>query len=429
MNLHRREFLKTSLTGTALAGTALAGTALFSPVPGIAEVVAGAAPPGARRDERDTVLVVLELPGGNDGLNTIVPFDDDDYGRNRATLRLKPGEVIKIDAQLGFHPRMGAFANLLKDGRLAVVQGVGYPHPHGGHDESMRIWQTADPVGYAGAQTGWIGRAIDGAYSPDEACCPALYVGATRLPFAFHAERAIVPSMHQLEQLTLRDMPGGEAGQSQRWLARGANSGPAADDALLKFLRRSAAAAAAGSAKIEAIVKSPPAAKAEYPRYQLAGVLRTIAQLIRTDRSIRLYFTAHGGGDIGGYDTHAGQRDNHAALVHQLSESVAAFVADLAGDKTLDRVLLVTVSEFGRTLLENGRRGTDHGSAAPLFLAGSKVRGGIVGPHPSLKVLEGGGPKHHTDFRRIYATLLDRWLGWNSQAALGKTFEPLDVLV
>jgi uncharacterized protein (DUF1501 family) len=418
MSFPRREFLKNSLMGTALLSLA----------PAMPDLLRAAVPAPKRRDQRDTVLVVLELPGGNDGLNTIVPFDDDDYGRNRSTLRLKPGEVIKIDTHLGFHPRMSAFANLLKEGRLSVIQGVGYPHPQGGHDESMRIWQTADQVGYAGAQTGWIGRAIDSAYSPEEACSPALYLGETRLPFAFHAERAIVPSMHRLDQLILRDAPGAEAGQSQRWLGRAAKSGPPTDDALLKFLRRSAAAACAGSAKIESVAKTPPAAKVEYPRFQLAGVLRTIAQLIRTDRSIRLYFTSHGGGDIGGYDTHAAQRDNHAALVHQLSESVAAFVADLAADKTLDRVLLVTYSEFGRTLVENGRRGTDHGSAAPVFLAGGKVRGGIVGPHPSLSVLEGGGQKHHTDFRRVYATLLDRWLGWDSRASLGKKYEPLDVL-
>ena len=157
-------------------------------------------------------------------------------------------------------------------------------------------------------------------------------------------------------------------------------------------------------------------------------MLRTIAQLIRADLGIRIFFTELGGGDIGGFDNHANQRDNHAAVLNQLSESVAAFVGDLARDKLLDRVLLMTFSEFGRTLVENGRRGTDHGEAAPAFLAGGRVKGGLTGPHPSMTELENGGPKHHTDFRRVYATVLDRWLGIDSEPVLGGKFQPLDVL-
>lgn len=130
----------------------------------------------------------------------------------------------------------------------------------------------------------------------------------------------------------------------------------------------------------------------------------------------------------GGFDNHANQLSNHDALLHELSESVAAFVHDLKGDKLLDRVRLMTFSEFGRTVKENGRRGTGHGSAAPIFLAGGKAGGGLVGPHPSLAELENGGPKFHTDFRRVYATLLDRWLGFDSEAVLGKQYESLDAL-
>ena len=135
-----------------------------------------------------------------------------------------------------------------------------------------------------------------------------------------------------------------------------------------------------------------------------------------------------GGNEPGGFDTHANQRDNHGALLRQLSESVAAFVDDLKRDRLLDRVLLMTFSEFGRTVKENGRRGTDHGSAAPLFLAGGRVKGGLVGEHPNLTDLENGGQKFHTDFRRVYATALQRWLGFDSASVLGREFQPLDVL-
>ena len=167
---------------------------------------------------------------------------------------------------------------------------------------------------------------------------------------------------------------------------------------------------------------------ADYPPFGLARDLRTVAQLIRADIGIRIFFAELGGGGIGGFDNHANQLGNHCALLHQLAESVAAFIYDLQRDKQLDRVLLMTFSEFGRTVKENGRRGTDHGAAAPMFLAGGKVKGGLVGTHPSLTDLDKGALKMHTDFRRVYATVLDRWLGFESEAVLGGRFQPLDIL-
>jgi uncharacterized protein (DUF1501 family) len=157
-------------------------------------------------------------------------------------------------------------------------------------------------------------------------------------------------------------------------------------------------------------------------------MLRTVARLIRADVGIRIFYTELGGQEPGGFDNHANQAENHAALLYQLAESVSAFLLDLKRDNLLDRVLLMTFSEFGRTVKENGRRGTDHGSAAPLFLAGGRLRGGLVGSHPNLTDLENGGQKFHIDFRRVYATVLDRWLGFDSLPILGARFEPLDVL-
>jgi len=159
----------------------------------------------------------------------------------------------------------------------------------------------------------------------------------------------------------------------------------------------------------------------------LAGTLRIVAQLIRAELGVRIFFTELGGGGIGGFDNHANQLGNHCALLHQLSESVAAFVDDLQRDKLLDRVLLMTFSEFGRTVAENGRRGTGHGAGAPVFLAGGRLRGGLLGPHPSLTDLDAGAPRFHTDFRRVYATVLDRWLGLDAAGVLGEGFKPLDI--
>jgi len=194
---------------------------------------------------------------------------------------------------------------------------------------------------------------------------------------------------------------------------------------LLQFLRQSTVDARAKSERIEAAIK---VVGGDYPSFGLARDLRTVAQLMRAGIGIRIFLVELGGGGLGGFDNHANQLGNHCALLNQLAESVGAFLYDLKLDRQLDRVLLMTFSEFGRTVKENGRRGTDHGAAAPMFLAGGRVKGGLLGAHPSLTDLDKGALKVHTDFRRVYATVLDRWLGFDSEPVLGGRFEPLDVL-
>ena len=421
MSSTRRDFLKASLAASTLVS-------LGPTVPAFLSRSAAAAAP--RRDENDTILVVVQLAGGNDGLNTVVPYEDDDYHRTRPTLRTVARDVLKIDSLLGFHPRMEAFLRLYKEGHLGVVQGVGYPNPHGGHFESMRNWQTGRPH-ETNCQTGWLGRAVDQLGRPDEANVPAAYVGQIAQPFTLNAEKGIVPSVRSLQECTLSTMPGSGGGRAhQQHLAEAAERARAGDgNPLLDFMQRNTLAAYADSRRIEAVAEAPTAAKPpEYPPFQLARMFRIVTQLIRADLGIRIYYTELGGAEPGGFDNHANQFGNHCALLHQLSESVAAFVDDLKQQGLLDRVLLMTFSEFGRTVQENGRRGTGHGSAAPVFLAGGKLKGGLTGAHPNLTDLENGGQKFHTDFRRLYATVLDRWLGVDSQAVLGERFEPLDVL-
>jgi uncharacterized protein (DUF1501 family) len=345
-------------------------------------------------------------------------------------LRLPAEQVHKIDSLLGFHPRMKAFSRLFKEGHLSVVQGVGYPNSSRDHDSAMHNWHTAKPD-ETNCQTGWLGRAVDSACRPNEANVPGVFVGNIAQPFGLNAEKAVVPSIRSLQQLTLRDMPGYGGGRDHRLsLVRAAEAPRTGDDnPLLDFLQRSALSAYTSSRQIEAVARAQTSARpVEYPRFQLARSFRTIAGLIRADLGIRIYFTELGGGGIGGFDNHANQLGNHCAMLEQLSESVAAFLDDLEREKLLDRVLLMTFSEFGRTVAENGRRGTGHGIAAPMFLAGGGLKGGLVGPHPSLTDLEGDSQKFHTDFRQVYATLLDRWLGLDSRAVLGEEFEPLDVL-
>jgi uncharacterized protein (DUF1501 family) len=404
MSHTRRDFLKATLGASTLLSFASAAPNF------LARSVMAAS---SRRKERDTVLVVVQLTGGNDGLNTVVPYDDDEYGRNRSTLRLPTKELHKINSVLGFHPRMKAFARLYKQGHLSIIQGVGYPNSDRSHEGAMRIWHTADPD-RPNRQTGWLGRAVDSVWNPNQTDAPAVFVGPFAQPFVLNAENAVVPSIRSLGDLTTGQMPGYPAE-------------PDKGKPLLDFLRRSTLNAYTNSRRIEAAAKTP-ANTAEYPSFQLARTFRTVAQLIRADAGIRIFFIEFGGGGIGGFDNHANQLGNHCALLHQLSESVAAFVHDLKRDKLLDRVLLMTFSEFGRTVKENGRRGTGHGAAAPVFLAGGKLKGGLIGARPSLTDLDNGAPKFHTDFRRVYATVLDRWLGFESRTVLDKQFQPLDVL-
>ena len=406
MSYTRRDFLKATLGASTMLS-------LASPAPNF--LVRAATAGAAATDDRDTVLVVVQLSGGNDGLNTVVPYADDEYTRNRPTLALKGKDVHKIDSYLGFHPRMGAFSRLYKEGHLSILHGIGYPDSDRGHDLAMRHWHTAAPED-PNCQTGWLGRAADSVWHTSQKDTPAVFVGPIVQPFGLRAERVIVPSIKSPEDLILDS----KSAEFQQDRAASKN------DELLRFVQQCKAKAGVNSRRIEAATKATGGA--DYPALRLAGTLRTVAQLIRADVGIRIFFTELGGGGIGGFDNHANQLGNHCSLLGHLSESLAAFVDDLAKDKQLDRVLLMTISEFGRTVKENGRRGTGHGIAAPIFLAGGKLKGGRVGSHPSLTDLDNGAMKFHTDFRRVYATALDRWLGFDSRRVLGKQYEPLDVL-
>jgi uncharacterized protein (DUF1501 family) len=408
----RRDFLRTALGTSTLMS-------LGSVVP---DVLVRSVMAAQRRNDRDTVLVALQLTGGNDGLNTVVPYADDEYGRNRTTLRLPTSDLHKIDSHLGFHPRMEAFLRLYQDGYLSIVQGAGSPILEQDHDRAMRIWHTA-AVQRPPRQTGWLGRVVDRAWTPAEPDTTAVFVGPIAQPFALNAENMVIPSIRSVEDLVVRSGPVRVLEETPH----GVTAGDPHDDPLLRSLRQSTLDARAKSKRIEAAAKTSEGS-ADYPPFGLARDLHTVAQLIRADVGFRIFLVELGGGGLGGFDNHANQLGNHGALLHQLAESMAAFLHDLKRDRQLDRVLLMTFSEFGRTVKENGRRGTNHGAAAPMFLAGGRVKGGLVGSQPSLTDLDNGALKVHIDFRRVYATVLDRWLGFESEPVLGGHFEPLDVL-
>ncbi len=350
----------------------------------------------ARPAASGNILVAVQLAGGNDGLNAVVPFEDDHYARSRPTLRLSAGQVRKIAPSTGLHAEMSGLERLFKEGRLAIVQAVGYPKMHRDHGAAMRSWQTANPAP-SGEETGWLGRAADRAWDPVEGNVPAAFVGTIGQPLTLRARRTVVPSLRDPKDWTLTAEV---SGPSPAWAA---------------------------ARRVSTVLHRGPASP--YPSCSLAQSLRNVAQFIRADLGVSVYLVEHGGPPPGGYDNHANQAGHHAVLLRELSESVAAFCADLASDGWLDRVLLMTYSEFGRTVSENGRRGTNHGAAAPVFVAGGRVKGGLHGAPPDLSKLEGDAPVALIDFRSLYATVLEKWLGLPAEPVLGQRFELLDLLV
>lgn len=413
MRPNRRGFLRSSLAASTLVSLD-SGT-----VPGFLARTA-AAGAGAKGNER--VLVVVQLLGGNDGLNTVVPHGLDGYARGRRALRLPTAQLHKLTPEIGLHPAMGKLARLVETGHASIVQGVGYPNPDRSHFRSMEIWESAR-LDEGRPESGWLGRALDGVPRAAGSDAAALWVGDRALPLALRSKRTEVPALENLDQYRLR-LPGGstreQAFRAELGQVAGANTSDG--DPLLGFVRRSTLAAYASSERLEQVAKPSPGAS-KYPAHGLARRLELVAQLIKAGFGTRVFYTA-----LDGFDTHANQLGTHAALLGELSDSIAAFHADLAAAGQADRVALLTFSEFGRRVAENASSGTDHGAAAPVFVVGPVAQAGLVGPHPSLDQLEDGDLKHHTDFRRVYATMLERWLDWPAAAIVGPGFEPLDLL-
>jgi uncharacterized protein (DUF1501 family) len=349
------------------------------------------------------VLVVIELNGGNDGLNTVVPFKDEGYLKNRKTLRLAEKQLRKIDDQFALHPALDDAMKLLESKRLTIVQGVGYPNPSRSHARSMAIWQTArsDPEEHKGY--GWLGRALDA--DADS----SLFAGTQALPIALRGRRSVASTLSRLEEFHLL----GEA------VATRTMASAAVGDDLSAFVHRSFLDAYTTSDRLAQAARVQDGG-ASYPSTGLANRLQLVARLLKSDFAARVYYTTQGS-----YDTHAAQLPTHANLLRELGGALRAFLDDLAAARLAERVTVLVFSEFGRQVRENASGGTDHGTAAPVFLAGLGVQSGLVGTAPNLLDLTGNAPKMTMDFRRVYATVLEDWLGVPSKDALGGAFERL----
>jgi uncharacterized protein (DUF1501 family) len=407
MLANRRDFLKT--TGLVTWGLS---------VPAFLSRTALAAAPSHKKGAKDTILVVVELTGGNDGLNTVVPFKDPLYAKLRPTLKIAPAQLKKLNAELGLHPSLAGLAELYQDKAMCVVQGVGYPNPDQSHFRSMDIWQggsTAETI-----SEGWLGRALK---SLPKAQSFHLKNANQRSPLAFDGAPAKVPSIATLAEFQLQLAPASGADKkAKRAVIEGSVKSTGKKPSLLDFVSRTASTTYASSRRLQEIGKNYKP-KAAYPGTPLANRLKLAAQLIDADLGARIFYVS-----IDGFDTHSTQAAAHTALLAQVSGAMTAFYKDMKARGHGERVLMMTFSEFGRRAKENGSRGTDHGSAAPMFLVGGKVKGGVIGAHPSLAKTPLGNLQHHTDFRGVYAAVLDRWLGVSSKAVLGQEFKAVDVL-
>lgn len=405
----RREFLKTGGRGLGLLAFSQ-----WAPLFLTQSALAGA--PKAEKDR--SILVLVQLAGGNDGLNTCVPFEDQRYYDLRPTLGIPKKSTLPLNDEIGLHDSCRPIHNLLEEGKLSIIQNVGYPNPNRSHFRSTEIWETAsDSDRYA--RTGWLGRYFDNSCvgAPEKDDPRGVHMG-NEVPQSFLADRPHV--LHGIR-------PGSARGrrQHQETLdllgslleSSGAPAGPNGS-----FLQHTMMNALATDQRVQALLGSRNSG-VSYPAHPFGQSLSAIASLIAGGMETRVYFAS-----LGGFDTHSNQAGNHANLLRILSEGLSAFQRDLERLKLDDQVVTMTFSEFGRRPNENDSAGTDHGTAAPLFVMGSSIKGGIFGTAPDLNFEPNGDVKYSIDFRQVYSTVLDRWLSCDSTKILGRRFEPVAFL-
>ena len=388
-------------------------TAMTATVPAFLQKTGTALAAGPRTTDR--VFVVIQLGGGNDGLNTVVPFADDRYHKARPKIAVAANAVLKLDDKLGLHPEMIELHKLFKDGGLAVVPNVGYPNPNRSHFRSTDIWETASPSDKI-LKSGWLGRYFDAACAGVVADPLGVRIGEQpSLAFAGDKLRAATFANPKM----LENPATGPAATASGRIAEVEPTGIAA----LDFVQRTGNQSLALSKELQRAVKDVKP-KVEYPPFALCQSLRLVAQMITAGLPTRVYYVTHGG-----FDTHAAQSQRHAYLLQEFSQAVGLFIADLKAQGQLDRVLGISFSEFGRRVAENKNAGTDHGAASAMFAFGGKVKPGIHGTPPDLGDLDPlGDLVLKTDFRQVYAEVVKNWLNADPEKVLLGKFEPLSLV-
>lgn len=396
--MKRRDFIQNS---------ALASTALFTPL--FLRGEHSATPLPSRSGK---ILIVLQLSGGNDGLNTIIPHGNDVYYQQRPSLAIPANEVITLTDELGLHPALAPLQKLYDAGELSVVNSVGYPNPDRSHFRSMDIWQSGSGA-EATWHTGWLGRYLDHACEGK----PAYH--------ALEVDDGLSLAMKGNVRNGFAMSDAGRLRQAVR--SRGlsnlqAPSTPTSDN--LSYLYKTLTTTTE-SADYLFQQSQTHQSRVSYPKHAFGKDLKQIAELITADTATQIYYAS-----LGGFDTHAGQKNRQQQLLKMYAESVTALVEDLKANKLFDDVLIMTFSEFGRRLKQNGSGGSDHGTASNVtFIGGSLKKPGFYNGGPDLINLQGGDLIHQIDFRRCYASVLDNWLEGDAEAVLQQRFSPLGIIV
>jgi uncharacterized protein (DUF1501 family) len=410
MKVTRRNFLK---SGVSMAGLCLGWSQLQT----IAAYAANFEP---RKPGSSKILVLVEMSGGNDGVNTVIPYSSTAYYKARPQLAIKQDNVLTLNNDLGLHPSMTGMHQLFGEGKLAVIAGAGYPNPNRSHFRSIEIWQTAQPERII--ETGWLGRYLDlsgAAKTANGKLFPAINVEPT-LPKTLSADRTVVPSVADVNQFRfLTDSHYDQDRKCQLDSFKRIYSSFDLQRPEVKMLKEVGLDAMEASDYLLRVVKEYKN-NVTYPDTAFARSLKFVAQLISAGVDARVYNVG-----LGGFDTHAAQSGAHANLLKTLSEGITAFQKDLEDHGVDKDVMLMTFSEFGRRVAQNNGNGTDHGTAEPLFIVGSAVTGGVYGDYPSLTNLDSGDLKFTVDFRNVYSTVLDRWLSADSQQVLGAKYDHL----
>jgi len=340
----------------------------------------------------EQILVVIHLAGGNDGLNTVIPYADDNYYRLRPSIAISPTRALKLNKSFGLHPACAGLHNLYGDGQLAIIQNVGYEKFHRTHFGSSRIWSTAS-VENNSIQTGWLGRYLDiRKQSPAGKSSPVAIHFSSQTPLALMAKQD-----HRIAKFDPMN-------QSFSFASDTTVSSTLGEHGLLQFVRNDSSSE-------------------NYPSSPFAANLRATAQMIGNGLPAQIYHLT-----LNGFDTHSHQATPHANRLQEFSESLATFQADLHNRQVDQKVLTVAFSEFGRRASENTTRGTDHGTAGPMFILGSAIKGGIYGTAPSLEIAPYEDLVPTTDFRQVYVTLLEDWLHTPAALVLGGTSTKLSLL-
>ncbi|MGE5701159.1 MAG: DUF1501 domain-containing protein [Clostridia bacterium] len=395
--ISRRDFIIRS--GAFLLGLGLGDSLL-------AQLIQPDVVKAATRTAANPVLVVVQLSGGNDGINTLIPFQSGIYYDKRPTIGIKQEDVLPLNQDVALHPSLVGIHELYTQGKVAVIQGVGYPDPDRSHFRSMDIWHTADPA--VKEQHGWLGRYLELSNRSASNPVRAIEIGP-KLSLALSGN-ASVPCIQQLAGYRLT--------KDERLLKSFKQMYKMDENAALSTVKTRGNSLILSVERLQGIKED----SVGYPQTSFAQDLATAAAVIKGGLGTEILYT-----QLGSFDDHAAENNSHPALLQELDQAIRFFYQDLSQAGIADNVTMLLFSEFGRRLTENGSGGTDHGTAGPVLMIGNKVKGGLYGEYPSLSKLTDGDLNYTVDFRSIYASVIDGWMSGSHQDVLGKTYETLPV--